>query len=321
MQQWEQGEAKPIERERPPTSKRNEGAQVQVAVPLIAGPDTQSRNCGGPTPLPVKAEWDSSTRVEVAVLEWNVLCWRSVPVRSRERHVNRLEEHLLSVLITGANRGLGLEFGRQYEADGWRVFATCRQPNSAADLQNLAKAGTLKIFRLDVTDRTTIKEAARQIQEPIDVLINSAGIAGPSDQRTGKVDYEAWRKVLDVNTMGPLRVTEAFIPHLARSARKLVVTITSGMGSIGDNGSGGSIPYRSSKAAVNMVVRTVAIDLADRGIVSVVISPGWVKTDMGGPNAPLTASESVGAIRRLVSTLGPALSGRFFNHNGREYPW
>lgn len=128
-------------------------------------------------------------------------------------------------------------------------------------------------------------------------------------------------EVLDVNTMGPLRVTEAFIPHLTRSERKLVVTITSGMGSIGDNTSGGSIPYRSSKAAVNMVMRTVAIDLADRGIISVVINPGWVRTDMGGPNAPLTAIESVKAIRRLVSTLGREQSGKFFNYDGREYPW
>jgi NAD(P)-dependent dehydrogenase (short-subunit alcohol dehydrogenase family) len=173
-----------------------------------------------------------------------------------------------SVLITGANRGLGLEFARQYAADGWRVFATCRHPDWAADLQDLTKTGMLKVLRLDVTDETTIKEASRQIQEPLDVLINSAGIAGPPNQRTGKVDYAAWREVLDVNTMGPLRVIEAFISHLARRDRKLVVTITSGMGSIGDNSSGGSIPYRSSKTAVNMVMRTVAIDLADRSIVT-----------------------------------------------------
>jgi NAD(P)-dependent dehydrogenase (short-subunit alcohol dehydrogenase family) len=185
----------------------------------------------------------------------------------------------------------------------------------------LAKAGKLQIIELDVTEETTIKEAAKQIQEPIDILINNAGIAGPPDQRSGKVDYAAWREVLDVNTMGPLRVTEAFIRQLARSERKLVLTITSGMGSIGDNSSGSSIPYRSSKAAVNMVMRTVAIDLANKGIASVLINPGWVKTDMGGPNAPLATKESVGAIRRLISTFGPALSGRFFNHDGREYPW
>jgi NAD(P)-dependent dehydrogenase (short-subunit alcohol dehydrogenase family) len=179
----------------------------------------------------------------------------------------------------------------------------------------------VKVIRLDVTDKTSIEEALGQIEEPIDVLINSAGISGPPHQNTGNVDYESWHKIIDVNAMGPLRVTEAFIQHLSGSKRKLVVTITSGMGSIGDNTSGGSIPYRTSKAAVNMVMRTVAIDLAPHGIITVVINPGWVKTDMGGPNAPLTAGESVKAMRRLIDTLGPAQTGRFFNHDGREYPW
>ena len=135
------------------------------------------------------------------------------------------------------------------------------------------------------------------------------------------VVYGAWGEVLGVNSMGPLRVTEAFFAHLARSERKLVVTITSGMGSITDNTSGISIPYRSSKAAVNMVMRTVAVDLARRSISSVVINPGWVKTDMGGPSAPMTATESVSAMRRVIETLGPAQTGKFFNHDGREYPW
>src|SRR6476619_2648685 len=188
-----------------------------------------------------------------------------------------------SVLITGANRGLGLEFARQYADDGWSVLATCRHHEAASALRNLPKAGGgISIVALDVTDPAGIKRAARQIAEPIDLLINSAGIAGPPDQGTEKVDYAAWHTVLDVNTMGPLRVTEAFIPHLARGRHNQVVTITSGMGSIGDNSSGGSIPYRSSKAAVNMVMRTAAIDLASRGIIAVVINPGWVKTDMGG---------------------------------------
>ena len=119
------------------------------------------------------------------------------------------EQAMPSVLITGANRGLGFEFARQYAAEGWLVFATCRQPRSAAALQGLTTTGMVKIISLDVTDETTIKEASRQIEEPIDLLINSAGISGPPDQRTGKVDYGAWREVLDVNTMGPLRVTDS----------------------------------------------------------------------------------------------------------------
>lgn len=159
-----------------------------------------------------------------------------------------------SVLVTGANRGLGFEFARQFAAEGWRVFATCRHPDSATALHRLN--GAVGIIALDVTDGTSIRDAAMLIEEPVDLLINSAGIIGPPD-RAGKTDYEAWREVIEVNTMGPLRVVEAFITHLVRSERKVVVTITSGMGSIGDNTSGGSIPYRSSKAAVNMVMRTL----------------------------------------------------------------
>jgi len=153
------------------------------------------------------------------------------------------------------------------------------------------------------------------------VLINNAGISGAGGQVTGKVDYESWARVLDVNTMGPLRVTEAFIEQLARSDRRLVVTITSGMGSLADNTSGGSIAYRSSKAAVNMVMRSAALDLAPREISCVVVNPGWVKTDMGGPGGRLTAQQSVAALRRLIETFGPAHSGKFYNYDGREYPW
>ena len=131
----------------------------------------------------------------------------------------------------------------------------------------------------------------------------------------------AWAEVLAVNTMGPMRVSEAFVEHVASSDRKLIVTLTSGMGSIADNTSGGSIVYRSSKAAVNMVMRSLAIDLAPRGITCVVVNPGWVRTDMGGPNASLEPSESISALRRLIATFGPEQSGKFFNHTGREYPW
>ena len=116
-------------------------------------------------------------------------------------------------------------------------------------------------------------------------------------------------------------MSEAFVEHVARSDRKLIVTLTSGMGSIADNTSGGSILYRSSKAAVNMVMRSLAIDLASRGITCVVVNPGWVQTDMGGANTTLTPAESVTALRRLIETLGPAQSGKFFNYNGREYAW
>jgi NAD(P)-dependent dehydrogenase (short-subunit alcohol dehydrogenase family) len=231
---------------------------------------------------------------------------------------------MASVLITGANRGLGLEFARQYVADGWRVYAASRNPAAAEQLQGLAQQAheRLTVVAMDVTDAESIKTAARQLRDTaIDVLINNAGISGASGQVTGKVDYESWARVLDVNTMGPLRVTEAFVDQLARSERRLVVTITSGMGSLADNTSGGSIAYRSSKAGVNMVMRSAALDLAHRGISCVVVNPGWVKTDMGGPGARLTAQQSVAALRRLIETFGPAHSGKFYNYDGREYPW
>jgi NAD(P)-dependent dehydrogenase (short-subunit alcohol dehydrogenase family) len=229
-----------------------------------------------------------------------------------------------SVLITSANRGIGLEFAAQYLSAGWQVHAACRHPQAATELVDLAKrrADLITVFAMDVTRRESVTAAAAGLRgQAIDLLINSAGVLGASDQRTGHIDYESWAQVLDVNTLGPMRVTEAFTEHLARSDRKLVVTITSGMGSIADNTSGGSIAYRSSKAAVNMAMRSAAIDLRDRRIVCVVVNPGWVRTDMGGPNATLSVEASVSAMRRLIDTLGLPQSGKFFNYDGREYPW
>ena len=229
-----------------------------------------------------------------------------------------------STLITGANRGLGLEFARQYLADGWQVYAACREPSSASELRRAADASDrkLRIVALDVTDGVSIEAAAAELDEQaIDLLLNNAGVMGARGQTIGNMDYEAWAKVLEANTMGPMRVSEEFVDQVARSERKLIVTLTSGMGSLADNTSGGSIAYRSSKAAVNMVMRSLAIDLAPRGITCVVVNPGWVQTDMGGTNATLTTAESVTKLKSLFETLGPAQSGKFFNYNGREYPW
>jgi NAD(P)-dependent dehydrogenase (short-subunit alcohol dehydrogenase family) len=229
-----------------------------------------------------------------------------------------------STLITGANRGLGLEFARQYAAEGWQVYATCRDPSSAPELRRVADASDHKvqIMALDVTDLASIKAAATELEgQAIDLLLNNAGVGGTRGQTIGNIDYEAWAHVLDVNTLGPLRVSEAFVDNVARSERKLIVTLTSGMGSIADNTSGGAFAYRSSKAAVNMVMRSLAIDLAPRGITCVVINPGWVRTDMGGPRGTQTPAESVAKLRRLIDNLEPAHCGKFFNHDGREYAW
>ena len=228
-----------------------------------------------------------------------------------------------NTLITGANRGLGFEFARQYLADGWQVYAAYRDPRSASELRRLAdKGGRLHVLRLDVTDVASVRAAAVELQgEPIDLLLNNAGIGGPRGQTIGNIDYETWARVLDVNTLGPMRVAEVFVDNVEHSKRKLIVTVTSGMGSIGDNTSGGAFAYRSSKAAVNMVMRSLAIDLAPRGITCVVINPGWVQTDMGGQHARLTAADSVAAMRHLIDKLGPTQSGKFFNYDGREFAW
>jgi NAD(P)-dependent dehydrogenase (short-subunit alcohol dehydrogenase family) len=231
---------------------------------------------------------------------------------------------MATVLITGANRGLGLEFSRQYAGDGWQVVAASRHPSGPRELQALANASgdKVRLVALDVTDGASVRKAAQELHgTAIDLLINNAGTAGVQGQTTGKVDYENWRRVLDVNTLGPVRVVEAFLDLVARSDRRVMVTITSNMGSLTDNTSGGSIAYRTSKAAVNMAMRSIAADLARRGITCVVINPGWVKTDMGGAGAPLTAEESVAGMRQLIARLTQGDSGKFFNYDGREHPW
>ena len=229
-----------------------------------------------------------------------------------------------TVLVTGANRGLGLEFVRQYAADGWRVVAACRDPGAAGELNRLAaeSGGRISVIALDVSDLASVRAAAQSLAgAPLDLLINNAGVGSPRGQKLGALDYAAWARVLDVNTLGPMRVTEAFLDHLAAGGGKKVVTITSGMGSIADNGSGGSYAYRSSKAAVNMVVKSLSLDLAPRGITCIVMNPGWVRTDMGGPGGKISPEESIAAMRKVIARLTPTDSGKFFNYDGGQYPW
>ena len=231
---------------------------------------------------------------------------------------------MATILVTGANRGLGLEFTRQYLSEGYAVIAATRNPGAAHRLRQLERdsKGNLSLVEADVADSASVRRAASNIQTPaIDILINCAGVLGGDGQTIGSIDYLEWMRVLDVNVLGPMRMCEAFLDRVAQSDRRLIVTITSGMGSLADNSSGGYVAYRASKAAVNMAMRTAAIDLKSRGISCVVLNPGWVKTDMGGPNAKLTPEQSVTAMRRVISDLGPNDSGRFYNYDGREYPW
>jgi NAD(P)-dependent dehydrogenase (short-subunit alcohol dehydrogenase family) len=229
-----------------------------------------------------------------------------------------------SVLVTGANRGLGLEFVRQYAQAGWKAYAACRSPKVAKELKALQDqhADRITVLSLDVTEAASVRTAAEKLRgEPIDLLLNNAGVGGPPAQKIGGFDYAAWAKVLDANVLGPARMIEAFVENVAKGRDKRIVTVTSRMGSIADNSSGGSYAYRSSKAGVNAAMKSFSIDLAPRGITCVVVHPGWVRTDMGGAGGKLAPAESVKSLRALIADLTPRDSGKFFNVDGEELPW
>ncbi|MDR2220780.1 MAG: SDR family oxidoreductase [Methylobacillus sp.] len=229
-----------------------------------------------------------------------------------------------TALITGANRGLGLEFTRQYAAEGWQVLACCRRPAEADALNAVAQrsSGKVRVLALDVADLNAIDALAKTLQDTaIDLVINNAGIYPDHHSDFGKTDYEAWMQAFRINTMAPLKVAEAFVPHLERGAGKLIATVSSKMGSLDDNTSGGCYLYRSSKTAVNMVMKSLSLDLAARGIRAVILHPGWVQTDMGGPNALINAEQSVSGMRRVLANVTSEQSGHFFSYDGKEIPW
>jgi NAD(P)-dependent dehydrogenase (short-subunit alcohol dehydrogenase family) len=230
-----------------------------------------------------------------------------------------------TVLITGANRGIGLEFSRQYAVDGWRVLACCRHPEKSDELNKLVAQHPeqMVILALDVTDHAQIEHLGHSLaNETIDLLINNAGIYPVSDKGGfGHTNYAEWMTAFSINAMAPLKMVETLAQQIARSKLKLIVTITSQMGSIADNGSGGSYLYRSSKAAANMVVKSLAFDLKDKKITAVAFNPGWVKTDMGGPEAMITVEQSVSDMRQVIGRLNLADSGKFIGNDSHEIPW
>jgi len=227
------------------------------------------------------------------------------------------------LLITGANRGIGLTMVQHYLADGWLVTACCREPENAKELQSLLEANEgLSVFQLDVTDYEGVDELAENlVGEPIDLLINNAGYYGPKGSGFGGTDVDEWRQVMEINTIAPLKIAEAFCANLALSEHGIYAAISSKMGSMGDNTSGGSYIYRSSKAALNSVVKSLSIDLSSDGTYVVAIHPGWVQTAMGGPNALITTDESVTGIKRVLDNLSTEQSGGFYDFNGKEIAW
>jgi len=231
---------------------------------------------------------------------------------------------MATVLITGSNRGLGLEFCRQYAEQDWHVIACSRNPDDAFDLNSLAsRHPNIQLEQLDVSAFEQIDALSRKLADlSIDVLINNAGIyADNKNNGLGHLDYQAWANSLLINTQAPVKMTEAFLPHIKKSDKKLMVAISSLMGSMADNDSGGSIFYRSSKAALNAAMKSVAIELKNQSVGVLIFHPGWVKTDMGGPDALINAEQSVAGMRALIANFSLDQSGSFVKYDGTPMPW
>ena len=225
------------------------------------------------------------------------------------------------VLITGANRGIGLEFTKQYAQDGWNVLACCRDIQHASALQALASShANIRILSLDVADFAQIDTLALQLKnEKIDVLINNAGIYPESS--LGHADTEHWLEAFKINSIAPLKMATAFTAQVANSKLKKIATLSSKMGSMSDNTSGGSYIYRSTKTAVNMVMKSLSIDLQPAGIAVVTLHPGWVLTDMGGSNALIDTQTSVTGLRNVIANLNLSNTGKFIAYDGKEITW
>ncbi len=209
---------------------------------------------------------------------------------------------MATILITGAGRGLGLELARQYRQDGWRVIGTLRE-------------------ELDVTNTDQVKAFASKLKDvPIDVLVCNAGISGKRGMALGSFDYKDWEGVLRVNLLGAAAIVEALVDNVAASDKKTIVLMSSRLGSISES-SGMTLPYATSKAALNMLAKGLSATLAARGIIVVAVSPGWVRTDMGGQGAPLTPESSVRGLRKVIGGLRREDSGRFLSHDGSSIPW
>ncbi|MDH3588391.1 MAG: SDR family oxidoreductase, partial [Gammaproteobacteria bacterium] len=223
-----------------------------------------------------------------------------------------MREH---VVITGANRGIGLRLASSYLKDGHRVFAGCRKPETASDLARLAQDsdGRLSIHPLDVSDETQRTAFVESLAgTPVDVLINNAGVYPHKGLTFGQLDERSWLHSLHVNTVAPMMMAQSLLSNIADSRRKLIASVTSKMGSLADNTSGGSYAYRASKTALNMAMKSLAIDLRDRGISVILLHPGWVQTDMGGPSGLISTDESVSQLRAVLDAAGPEQSGSFF---------
>jgi NAD(P)-dependent dehydrogenase (short-subunit alcohol dehydrogenase family) len=222
-----------------------------------------------------------------------------------------------TVLITGANRGIGLEYARQFAARGYTVIGTVRDPADAKELSAVAD----RVEQLDVADAASVAALAQRLKGvPIDILVNNAGMFDRRDVTVDKVDFEMMEQTLAVNALGPLRVTQALMPNLRAGKRRTIVNMSSELGSIGQS-SGRWYAYRTSKAALNQITKTLGAELASEGFISVALHPGWVRTDMGGAAATYSPQESVAGLVSVIEKLGPADNGRFYDFKGTAIPW
>ncbi|MEL7044660.1 MAG: SDR family oxidoreductase [Pseudomonadota bacterium] len=228
-----------------------------------------------------------------------------------------------TVMITGVNRGIGFELLKQYAQDGWRTIGTCRNPASASEANALAGSNDLvALHELDVSDSTAVAGLADELRDvAIDVLILNAGMMGSRSNKLGELDADEFRRVLDVNVVAQAVCLQAFAPHVAASGQRAIVGMGSFLGSMGCNSDGGNYSYRASKAALHAIMVSASHDLREQGITSIVMHPGWVQTDMGGPNATVDTPTAVQGIRRVIEGLTPADSGRLLTYEGAELPW
>ena len=223
----------------------------------------------------------------------------------------------MTVLVTGANRGIGLEMVRELEARGMDVIGTARNPQTAEEL----KATGATVLQLDVTDADSVAALAEALDgKKIDMLINNAGVGSQRAASLADYDFDKMMLVFDVNSIGPMRVTQALLPNLQAGQHRTVISISSIMGSIELN-SGGAYGYRASKAALNMMNKSLALELADEGFTCVVMHPGWVRTRMGGDQAPVTPEQSVAGLLDVISGLSTDDNGKFYDYQGEEIPW
>jgi NAD(P)-dependent dehydrogenase (short-subunit alcohol dehydrogenase family) len=222
-----------------------------------------------------------------------------------------------TVLITGANRGIGLEYARQFAAKGYQVIGTTRDPADAKDLSTVAD----RVEPLDVTDAASVAALAQRLRGvPIDILVNNAGVFDRADVTIDKVDFAMMEQTLSVNTLGPLRVTQALLPNLRSGKQRKIVNMSSQLGSIATS-DGRWYAYRASKAALNQVNKTLSVELAPDGFMCVVLHPGWVRTDMGGASATYSPRESVAGLIAVIEKLEPDDNGRFYDFKGTPIPW